>query len=468
METCFNSNLSKIKIFYTDSGKEIKESLERYFRFVKNKYLDESCFINLSEEFDKENYFNIIYPAAFDGCDLYFIFDRNLNTFKEKNILTESGLIFSMIVDLSISKENTNCYKYEINLIKEDLENYKMFNGISLQDEEQKESVSHFTQIKKGIRIKDYKELINNIIGHHLHELKEDKIKEMKVRLNKIQLKSEQNKKDKSQNEKKCNSIQNELPLFKPLIKKSVFVLLIDDVLGDYNKTFLPFYAFIKSQLRGKTLIMRGLNDPLPEKLSKILPYFPSDIILVDIDFKELGEKKWEDDIRYTFYFTEGKNIAGVKLFEALLSFKQTPIFTKKGGIKIFSGINELKEEIEAKGFFKDENGLKNLCKLMSKTAFYFRKVEDIFKKLVYLRKYIERSSVIEKIIWKTIALEPIPRKVEKEVKEFELVKDNWSYFQSISEHKSGEIYTGLEDIKFNGELKPIIGDRIEQVKGEE
>lgn len=463
------------KIFYNEksnSAGEIAESLARYLFYVRNEPCEE---VNLND-FKKEKYFDKIYPAKFEGYSLYFILDDNLEDLEDKK-LTKSGLIFSMIVDLSISNSN----KYEIFVIKREIENYIKYNGIELnqncygdEGKGDKKNVPNFVETNKLLICK-YDALLS-VISHGHSGINENERKNIEKEINGLLNQSSEAKEPmntKTTVEKEPINTKTTVE-----IENSIFVLIIDDVLGDYSKTFLPFYTYIKSELNkeNKNLIMRGIYDILPDKLVNFIRNFPADIILVDIDFEALGES-WEKNINYQFYYTKGKNLAGVKLYGQLLSFTGTGLFTKKPEIFVFTGIKKSQNNKNEKWIGKNETAelINNLSKFKLSND-YIKNIEDVFKKIVYLRKYIEiKDNFKDDLIWQIIILKPQMSKEsgerEQNYEEIELVKQNWIYFNKIYKQSQCKIYTGLEDIKFDDKLKPILGeDRVkiaEQKKGD-
>lgn len=506
--------MNKIKIFYTDSSEEIKNSIERYFLFVKGIDLNESCFLYLPH-FNKEEYFDKIYPVAFDGYDLYFIFDDYLHRFKDSNNLSESGIIFSIIMDLLIS-QNDGC-NYDINVIKicnkSEIETYSQFNSIKTEfNFNSEKEILDFVKIV-GIKKYEDKDLMGEIAHPHEKGPKREGVKEL---INFLQI----SEKNQSVNSPTKNAeLSSKVIITESLnniIKNSVFIFLIDDVLGDYNKTFLPFYTLLKYKC-GRLLIMRGISDPLA--LPDALKFFPCDIVLVDISFEKLED--WQKDLRYRFYFTEEKFKAGIKLYKQLCTFRYASIFTKKKTlpkIKIFTSykweeeickntfqkeekctstkeiesiLSELnlskKEVTEIKKNLKDTwihkralEKIYELAKGYQLTDSYFKKEsEDFLKKTIYLKRY-KKDNKLEKEcwIWKLIA-------TGSSGGERDLVNGNWMYFsekhrklgnKSIGEilndkdtveiKKNGKtikIYTGLKELEKDLGEEPILD--IEEIK---
>ena len=464
---------NNVKIFYTPNGEEIKNSLVRYIRFVKGLELSAESFVDISK-FVKKKYFDEIYPANFDNCELYFIFDEDLDVFKNDKSLTESGLIFSIIVDLSHS---STANRIKINLFKSDLNEFKIYNKIKFSEESEKSEESFLVRIEKEIIIEEFERLFS-IMGH-FHSISEKDLNNIEKILESVP-KNQNNSEKKGDNENTKTNEKLSTSVLECMVKDSIFVLIIDDVLGNYEKTFLPFYVWMKSKINKKLLIMRGLYDPLPENLVNTFRHFPADVILVDIDFQEMGEK-WEADPAYKFYYSEGKNSAGAILYKSLNAFKKTGVFVKEPEIKIFTGLTQLKSKIEQQGFLKNEK--KQIEKLIEFIDNYpassYYNDHEIFKKIVFLKKYIlnpqkyipnpQINSWIK--IWDAITLTPKPIPYEEsgynksDNEEWRLIDSNYTYFDKHIKNHISDFYTGLEDIEFNGDLKPIIGERIKKIE---
>jgi hypothetical protein len=480
--------MKKVKIFYSESSEEIKNSLVRYFKFAKDIELSIDSLINLSK-FDKGRYFDEIYPAAFDNCDLYFIFDENLDMFQDNNKITISGLIFSIIVDLSTSQRDD----IKLNFFKSEFEDFIIHNEIELEDFNTSDDkhIKGLVGIEK-IKVKELKGFYS-IIGH-AHSLSNEELKKIEEILNSV-TKNQIIAPPKNEEKKTPTNINLYDNILKNLKVDALFILIIDDVLGNYNNTFLPFYVWLKSKINEKVIIMRGLYDPLPENLVNAFRNFPADIILVDIDFQEMGAR-WKEDPAYKFYYSQGERVAGAILYKSLNAFKETGVFVKKPEIKIFSGLTQLEKKISEKnGFLKTKEGIESLVKFLNNTYVSLHEDEEIYKKIVFLRKYYQPSENMLntnlspqekeffKKIWDTIILKPIPsmakeeeeekskkeeeekdKSKKKDNEEWMLVSQNYKYFDNIKGHLDN-FYTGLEDIEFNGELKPIIGDRIKELE---
>jgi len=193
-----------------------------------------------------------------------------------------------------------------------------------------------------------------------------------------------------------------------------------------------------------------------------------------------MGEK-WEADPAYKFYYSEGKNSAGAILYKSLNAFKKTGVFVKEPEIKIFTGLTQLKSKIEQQGFLKNEK--KQIEKLIEFIDNYpassYYNDHEIFKKIVFLKKYIlnpqkyipnpQINSWIK--IWDAITLTPKPIPYEEsgynksDNEEWRLIDSNYTYFDKHIKNHISDFYTGLEDIEFNGDLKPIIGERIKKIE---
>ncbi|RKX57970.1 MAG: hypothetical protein DRP29_07520 [Thermodesulfobacteriota bacterium] len=451
------SENKRIWIFYSESEKELKESVKRYIKFVKKQ--EKIGFIELSN-FKKQNYFEKIYPYRFKNSELYFIFDKELNLLvevenenkqKEKK-LSPSGLAFSIMTDLC--EEGIEIYAF-----KWDVECYEKINDVK--------SCGKFSECGSFIKIeeimiKEYGKL-TEAVAHRHKEIKDEDRREIKKRLRES---SKWLRTSKEEN-KKGNKGKNCFKGFEEILKNYVFILIIDDVLGDYTKTFLPFYTFIKSRLRnkGKKIIMRGMTELLLDKIED----FPADIILVDIDFSKV-KNRWEKELRYKYYYIDEPELLGVEIYNQLLRIGPLK-YTKKRispEVIIFTGIfiEDKKEDLKGiKCIKKNEiNELENeiqKCQPWEKCegkSYFSGEIEDVYKKLVYIKKYelfLEVKERCEKLIWDTISIA-------------ESVKQNWEYFNEIRKKLKEEniaIYTGLEGIEFNGEEKPICGDRIEEIE---
>jgi len=461
--------MNNVKIFFSNSksSEEIKDSLVRYFEFVKGIELSDS--LEDLSNFEKEKYFEEIYPAKFNEYQLYFLFDEDLELIKN-NELSPTGLMISVIADLLPSQ---NEYKYEIytngltnkNAIKSDIEDYEFWGELGVKVSNNRSQIPNFIKVEE-IEIQD-KGFISKIVAH-LHAGKTPSVEKLLIKeSDKAGLKESKKNNKKDNNLNKFFSLDNKE---KKLIKDSIFILIIDDVLGDYEKTFLPFYALIKNAIKKKNIIMRGIKDPT--QYSEILKIFPADIILVDISFEKLKE------IRESYFWAEEVDV-GIQLFNAISTQLKTGGFSKKLSpiVKIFTsfkrpenqGLKEIwiqKNEISRLkailGEFDIEQELKKYKKNGSEYFIIEHKEgvpKEVFYKLIYLKKYLNESGKWLKIIM------PHPIGEQGQENEKELIESHKNFLETIVkdiEKVSGnieeiKIYQGIEKEIPNDE--PIFPD---------
>jgi len=456
------------EIWIIHGDEEIKKSLERYFKYV---FKTKAETLNVKDK--HLNYFDTIFPREFGGKTLYFIFDENPDTFDNDEKLSISGLIFTALVDMSWY-ENIKVRAYNL-----DLKCFCERNEVEMNKIEENTHPAGFIEMQ-NIKIGKYGILERKISHPHI------RAKEILEKAEKILTEKEINIKNAKEYENTSEKGKENYDFWgdtlKDIIKNSVFVLLIDDVLGDYSKTFLPFYAWLKSQLKdglkdkGKELIMRGLWNIVPSKLGQEFKKFPADIILVDIDFSKKKEQleKRGIEVKASYWPTENFDEAGAKLFLLLHHFRETGgIYTKKikklSKLIIFTGIGELSvgnlKEIWIQKSETDKL-ISELRKYNLPDKYFEKEYEDILKKLFYLKKYyyegldkkLERQNGKDKIIWDIIAIK-------------EGVEENFNLFEQLKDYLLKDdiaIYTGLERIEFDGEEKPIYGERIKPVEGDD
>ncbi len=461
--------MNKIKIFYTKRGEEIKTSLERYFRFAKSKLLDDSCFYEVPQ---KDSYFYKFYSAKFSDYQLYFIIDEDLSYFKDENKLSSTGFMISMIVDLLLSKGEYNYDIYVNGVIKPEIEDCEYFGEFKVVISPERGDVPNFVKIRDITQFEDIG-FISKIVAHP-HSGKNPSVEKL------IISKKESRSGGNEENENIPQRGEEQLNIFfglsedeKALIKNSVFILIIDDVLGDYTKTFLPFYTLIKYKVKSKNIIMRGIKDPT--EFEAILEIFPADLILVDISFEKLKAEREK-------YFWAAEVDVGIQLFNAIFSQLQSGGFSKKTTpyVRIFSSFkrgrknlkeiwiqkDEIKKLIDWIKKFDLEAELKNLSGHDPKNYFIVEHQngvpKEVFYKLIYLKKYFNKGD--EKNRWlRLVSHNPIGK--VGDISEKNLIETHDVFLKSIVDSikkkediKNVKIYNGTEDLT-NGE--PIFPEEI-------
>jgi hypothetical protein len=448
----------KIKIFYTSESEEIKNSLVRYFEFVKGIELSDS--LEELSNFKKEKYFEKIYPAKFNEYQLYFLFDEDLELIKN-NELSPTGLMISVIADLL---PYHNEYKYEIytngltkeDEIKSDIEDYEFWGELEVKVlKKNRNQIPNFIKIEE-IEIQD-KGFISKIVAHP-HAGKAPSVEKLLIYKESDTTNFE---KGIENDDNTSNNADNNLNKFfsldneeTKLIEDSIFILIIDDVLGDYRKTFLPFYALIKNAIKKKNIIMRGIKDPT--EYAEILKIFPADIILVDISFEKLKE------IRERYFWAEEVDV-GIQLFNAISTQLKTGGFSKKLSpiVKIFTsfkrpenqGLKEIwiqKDEIDILKNILEKFSIKDeLTKYKKNGSEYFiiehkeGVPKEVFYKLIYLKKYLNKSGKWLKIIM------PHPIGEQGQENEKELIESHKNFLETIVKD--------IEDIeKVSGNIEKI------------
>ncbi|MGQ9702787.1 MAG: hypothetical protein ACUVQT_10120 [bacterium] len=224
-----------------------------------------------------------------------------------------------------------------------------------------------------------------------------------------------------------------------------------------------------------------------PVELKNYLTIFPADIVLVDIDFKEKASG-WAKSSDHYYYYAEGANLAGIRIFEQLfylrqagsLFLKQSPNYPK---LILFTGCNlknekeNSKQQLEPEGTNRDKPNEKEqeekdlneklaeiYCSYIYKSSdgikeglinelksfkvdeikdFDGKNIEDAIKKIVYLKR-IKKTDENDHLL-------SLVQLASEKTSESNLVEENWEYFKAIKPYlKLGneiKIYSGCEPI---------------------
>lgn len=384
----------KAFIIHSGDNEELVNSLKRYLKFTKGLEYDEiesKDIYNLIVKNEKD-YFDEIYPEKFENCQIYFILGKTLERFEENNIISTTNLVTCTMLDIVLTVKNcreAESYKYEIYAIRSTIEDFIKFNENCLEIEfDDKGTVPNFYKINK------IKVINKNFIEKEIVHIRREQVSEELYRLFKKNVK-EWDEYKKMIKEPQLDSLM--LPIEEKdlkVVENTKFVLLIDDVIGDYKRIFLPFYLFIKFHYNN--IIVRGVYDPL--QISEILKTFPADIILVDISWESFIKSS---STEYLFYFSLGKQNFGFMVFNQVCSlFKAMQCVRKIIPPKIFIfTYYQCKSKIE---IWNEKRDFINLIKkeiLPHSVKEITKEPELLLRQLVLLKRQLKWETKISNLI---------------------------------------------------------------------